>query len=560
MAAAIPLGGTGRWPVPSGDPPLGTGSAPELFRTAVFMANDGFVPSGPEGPGISQVFQSDGACFSLSSGERAGVRAGVIHTHFPLGLMGRAGFLHADPPLFGPSKGSLATLCRLMLHCVAVVIRHWSLVVRHFALYRLLLFCATALPAAAHLPSIAAALVTVQPDGKYSLDLTFDVPPFVLSVTPQAATDDAMNAWLNGSTNALIASLAAAQSRFSREFTVLADAGTNRSAGLRFGSMKSGVTKIIFPTAADLGRYKESVPIVQLPVMLMLSLEGRLPAGTRSVKFQFPAVMGVVAVTVNRPGQEPATLVANSGEATEPIPVQLTSVAAAPRQIDVGFVVSNQTAGGPAGSTQSPTGLAAPKLSDGGSVPEPGRWLVARQYLRLGFEHILPEGTDHILFVLGLFLLSCRLKPLLWQVTAFTVAHSITLGLAMYGIFRLPSSVVEPLIAASIAFVAVENICTPELKPWRPVVVFCFGLIHGLGFSSVLLSLGLPRNDFAPALVAFNCGVELGQLTVIMAAFLLVGWWRNRKWYRRAIVIPASALIAMTGLFWTVQRIALAMR
>jgi len=438
-----------------------------------------------------------------------------------------------------------------------------------FRLLGLALLLLAAFPAAAHLPSIASALVAVEPDGKFTLDLTFDVPPFVLDVTPQAATDDAMNAWLNGPTNVLAATLAAAQSRFAEEFTVLADGRAARSAGLpsrsylakdglQPGSTEWGVTRIIFPTAADLLRYKESVPIMQLPVMLMLSLEGRLPRGTRSVAFHFPAVMGVVAVTVSRPGQPPATLVANAGEATEPVPVQLATLAVtAPSEPALN--ASKQTDGGLVPPKPSASGLATPKRSDGG-VPEPGRWLVARQYLRLGFEHILPEGTDHILFVLGLFLLSCRLKPLLWQVTAFTVAHSITLGLAMYGVFRLPSSVVEPLIAASITFVAVENICTPELKPWRPVVVFCFGLIHGLGFSSVLLSLGLPRQDFATALVAFNGGVELGQLTVITAAFLLVGWWRNRKWYRRAIVIPASALIAVTGLFWTVQRIALAIR
>ena len=377
-------------------------------------------------------------------------------------------------------------------------------------------FFAAVFSATAHLPTMAAAQVLVEPDGKFTLDLTFDLPPFVLNVSPQAATDDAMNAWLAGQTNALAASLAAAQSRFTGEFTVIADQGTGR------------VDNIIFPTVADLERYEESVAIVQLPVMLMLSLEGHLPPGTRSLSFRFPAIMDIVAVTVNRPGQDPATLVANSGEATEPIPVQLESIAANPPN-------------------------ASPAV-------EPGRWAVARQYLVLGFGHILPEGTDHILFVLGLFLLSCRLKPLLWQVTAFTVAHSITLGLAMYGVIRLPSAVVEPLIAASIAFVAVENICTPELKPWRPVVVFCFGLIHGLGFSSVLLELGLPRNDFLPALVSFNGGVELGQLTVITAAFLLVGWWRKRPWYRQAIVIPASALIAATGIFWTVQRIMLAMR
>ena len=363
---------------------------------------------------------------------------------------------------------------------------------------------------------MAAAQVVIGSDGKFTLDLTFDLPPFVLNVTPSAATDPDMNAWLSGPTNSLAASLAAAQSRFAKEFTGVTDKGTG------------GVDKIAFPTVADLERYRESVPIVQLPVMLMLSLEGQLPAGARSVSFHFPAVMGIVAVTVNRPGQDPATLVAHSGEATAPIPVQLESAAVNPPPAK--------------------------------SLAEPGRWALVRQYLVLGFAHILPEGTDHILFVLGLFLLSCRIKPLLWQVTAFTMAHSMTLGLAMYGIIRLPSSVVEPLIAASIAFVAVENICTPELKPWRPFMVFGFGLIHGLGFSSVLLSLGLPSEDFATALVSFNGGVELGQLTVITAGFLAVGWWRNRKWYRPGIVIPASALIAATGLFWTVQRIHSAMR
>ncbi len=378
-----------------------------------------------------------------------------------------------------------------------------------------LLWCAVVFSASAHIPAIASVTATVAADGKFTLDLTFDVPPFVLGVTPLAATDDAMNAWLDSPTNALAASLDAAQLQFQKEFAVVTDQGAG------------SVDKIIFPTIADLKRYEDSVPIVQLPVMLPLSLEGHLPAGAHSVSFRFPDVMGVVAVTVNRPEQEPAALVANSGEITTAIPLKLENT---------------------------------PNPSNTAPVVEPGRWLVARQYLALGFEHILPEGTDHILFVLGLFLLSCRIKPLLWQVTAFTVAHSITLGLAMYGVFRLPSSVVEPMIAASIAFVAVENICTPELKPWRPVVVFCFGLIHGLGFSNVLLELGLPRRDFATALVAFNSGVELGQLTVITAAFLVVGWWRKCPWYRKAIVIPASALIAATGIFWTVQRLVLAMR
>lgn len=182
------------------------------------------------------------------------------------------------------------------------------------------------------------------------------------------------------------------------------------------------------------------------------------------------------------------------------------------------------------------------------------RLSAARRYLALGFEHIIPRGLDHILFVIGLYLLSARLGPLLQQVTAFTVAHTLTLALSMYGVFSLPASVVEPLIALSIAYVAVENLFTSELKPWRPVIVFGFGLLHGLGFAGALSNLGLPRERFLTALLSFNAGVEVGQIAVITLAFLLAGSFRHRVWYRARVVIPASACIAATGLYWAVQR------
>jgi hydrogenase/urease accessory protein HupE len=180
---------------------------------------------------------------------------------------------------------------------------------------------------------------------------------------------------------------------------------------------------------------------------------------------------------------------------------------------------------------------------------------VVRTYLELGFTHILPKGTDHILFVLGIFLLSVRLEPILMQVTAFTVAHTITLALTIYGVVSLSPRVVEPLIALSIVYVAVENVLTPRLRPWRVALVFGFGLLHGMGFAGVLTQLGLPRSEFLPALLCFNAGVELGQLSVIAIAFVLVGLpFRNKPWYRRRIVIPVSLLIAAIGLFWFVQR------
>jgi hypothetical protein len=183
-------------------------------------------------------------------------------------------------------------------------------------------------------------------------------------------------------------------------------------------------------------------------------------------------------------------------------------------------------------------------------------WQAFVQYIPVGFDHILPKGLDHILFVLGLFFLSTRLRPLVWQVSAFTLAHTVTLALGALGLVNVPGSIVEPLIAASIVFVAVENLFTSGLNPWRPVIIFCFGLLHGLGFASVLEEFGLPESQFVPALVGFNVGVELGQLTVIALAFIAVGmWFRDKPWYRARIAVPASAAIALVGAYWFVERV-----
>ncbi|MFW2405459.1 MAG: HupE/UreJ family protein [Gammaproteobacteria bacterium] len=181
---------------------------------------------------------------------------------------------------------------------------------------------------------------------------------------------------------------------------------------------------------------------------------------------------------------------------------------------------------------------------------------IYRDYIELGFTHILPKGLDHILLVLGIFLLSVRWRPLLYQVTAFTIAHTITLGLSLYGIIALPASIVEPLIALSIVYVGIENILTPNLKPWRVFVIFGFGLLHGMGFAGVLQEIGLPENEYLNALIAFNIGVEFGQLTVIALAYLAVGaWFSKRDWYRARIVIPGSLAIALIGAYWAVERI-----
>lgn len=124
----------------------------------------------------------------------------------------------------------------------------------------------------------------------------------------------------------------------------------------------------------------------------------------------------------------------------------------------------------------------------------------------------------------------------------------------MFDVVSLPSRLVESLIAASIAYVAIENLFTSRLHAWRPAIVFGFGLLHGLGFADVLKELGLPRAQFVPALISFNVGVELGQLAVVALALAAVGWFRDKPYYRKTIVIPASAVIAAVGVYWSIER------
>jgi hydrogenase/urease accessory protein HupE len=263
-----------------------------------------------------------------------------------------------------------------------------------------------------------------------------------------------------------------------------------------------------------------------LPRVSLLSVEALLPAGVTKVIVSWPAGSG--ALVVRQQGVETPYTGYLEGGASSP-------------EIDLG-----------GGGAQTPTAAFF-------------------SYLPVGFDHIIPKGLDHILFVLGLFLLSTRMRPLLWQVSAFTLAHTVTLALGALGWVSVPGSIVEPLIAASIVFVAIENVFSPRLNRWRPVVIFGFGLLHGLGFASVLGEFGLPEDQFLPALIGFNVGVELGQLTVIgLAALMLWGCVALARRASlteaeqpvttypvmfRAVSIPASLIIAMIGAYWCIERI-----
>lgn len=191
-------------------------------------------------------------------------------------------------------------------------------------------------------------------------------------------------------------------------------------------------------------------------------------------------------------------------------------------------------------------------------------WSTAALYVTIGVGHILPDGKDHILFVLAIFLASTKLRALVIQISAFTVAHTATLALAASGVITPSPSVVEPLIAITIAFVAIENLIFREMTRWRPVVVFGFGLVHGMGFAGFFGELGLPPGQFWSALIGFNVGVEIGQLAVIVAAAFVGAGLRRAMQdpdgitrYRQYVVRPGSLLIGLTGLWWAVARLTL---
>ncbi|MBA3937116.1 MAG: HupE/UreJ family protein [Planctomycetes bacterium] len=318
------------------------------------------------------------------------------------------------------------------------------------------------------------------------------------------------------------------------------------------GKLQPGTFIAYGPDLLHPGAWK---PGDAVPRSLEFLLSCPLPAGTADVIITTTAfvelgspVIGIVTLHVGGKGLR--TTLGGDGVAAFHVPGAPAAGSAAQAP-----VVPQAQAGGNDGQVVPPTAAPVkPAPANGGAEEIVTTPASAFGFILLGFLHIVPQGLDHICFVLGLFLLSPRLRPLLIQITAFTVAHSVTLALAMGGMVTMGGRIVEALIALSIVAVAVENVCTRELRPWRWVVVFGFGLIHGLGFAGSFAGLKLDPGDFIRPLVCLNIGVELGQLTVVAVAVALTVWFWRKPWYRKAITVPASALIAVVGAYWVCQR------
>ena len=184
-----------------------------------------------------------------------------------------------------------------------------------------------------------------------------------------------------------------------------------------------------------------------------------------------------------------------------------------------------------------------------------GTGAVIGKFVPQGFHHIL-IGPDHILFLVGLLLLGGTLRQLLLVVTAFTLAHSITLSLAVLNFFNPPAHLIEPAIALSIVCVGADNLLVAGGRDMRAWIALGFGLIHGFGFASVLQAMALPPRDIAWSLVSFNVGVELGQLAiVVVAAWLLASLRQWSATAGRRLVVGGSVVVIAAGAFWFVERV-----
>lgn len=381
--------------------------------------------------------------------------------------------------------------------------------------------------ALAHPAVSAVVIVKVRDGGAVTITVYHDALAYALNDTPMRISDAQMYALLDAPDDELAATLQDGRERFEGAFDLFAD-----GKPLAFNLARA-------PNVDDIHTWLAENPSRTLPCRLDFVIEATLPPGASTMRLKLPGVMGECVLNLDRIGVEPVYLPLAPGEASPNLDI---SMATHPVDAD------GTPPDAPGSAPPAPTRPAADNV---------GALSVAWRFIQSGFVHIIPGGPDHCLFVLGLFLLSPKLKPVLWQISAFTLAHTLTLTLTSLHIIGVPLSIVEPTIAASIVFVGVENLIATRIQPWRPVVAFIFGLVHGMGVATSYSEVGVPSGQLVTSLASFTVGVEAGHLVCLGAAFALLGWSRKKPWYRGRVAIPLSLAIAAVAMFWLVQRLPL---
>lgn len=362
-------------------------------------------------------------------------------------------------------------------------------------------------PSVAHTDDINQATLSLTNGDHYQLTITVDLIHLLKQYLNISGDDEKVMIWLNQqSLSEQKSLLEQLKQLLSQQSKIYFD---NKATNIAvFKGLELQYLKRILSQQLSATEYKTQ-----------LQATGSIPENVSAVNIRFSPLLGNVILKVVRPEQEimSAAALSNSYQTR---------------------TVNQQLA---ANSQLSTTALA-----------------IAGDYIYQGFVHILPKGLDHILFVLALFLFAKRRSTLLWQISAFTLAHTLTLALGIYGIISLPGDIVEPLIALSIVYVGLENIYRAKnnkTSHTRMPIIFAFGLLHGLGFASVLADVGLPPSQYALSLISFNIGVELGQLTVIALAFISLLPFRAKGWYQTKLVLALNIAIAIVASYWVIERI-----
>jgi hypothetical protein len=414
------------------------------------------------------------------------------------------------------------------------------------------LFAAAVARAHPALGTVVSVHVVQTPDGPMvEAVVMHDALAYALNDTSARVSDPQMRGLVEGPREELAAALQDGRERFASGFWIVAD------------GERLAIELVVTPTVEHVDRWRLDSPAMPLPCKGEFVARARLPRDARGIRVRAPVVFDGIILSVSVPGHEVVFLPVAAGEESPTFDVRLAGGADEGAADEAGAEAEEvdgageEDAGDGASRDEEARGPSAVASTPPLLADEIGpSWLeVAWRYAVLGFRHIVPKGHDHALFILGLFLLNKRVRDVLWQTTAFTIAHTCTLSLATLGLVAAPEWIVEPIIAASIAFIAIENIVTTRVSPWRPAIAFLFGLVHGMGFAAGLVEIGLPTDQLATAIVGFGVGVEAGHLAILAAAYVTLGWWRERTWYRGYVAIPLSAIIAAIAVFWFVERV-----